>query len=223
MDFTKLIQQLDALLQKFEEIDRIRKYDDFSGLGGDVYIEYVTLCRAAVDRIAGPTSTYADEVRRIADPSARDEGFKIPRLCGVIKALRHDLQNGYLERFQDIAHAEIFSDFLDMAAYLLEKNYKDAAAVMIGGVLESHLRQLCIRHSIEVEVPSGNGTAPKKADTMNTDLAKASVYSKLVQKNVLGWLDLRNKAAHGKYLDYSTDNVRLMLDGVQNFISQFPA
>ena len=88
MDYTKLIPQLDALIKKFDEINRAKQFNDFSGLGGDVYIEYVTLCRAAVDRIAGPSSTYAQEVRRIADPSAKDEGFKIPRLCGVVRALR---------------------------------------------------------------------------------------------------------------------------------------
>lgn len=223
MDITKFTQQLDALVQKYESIDRTKKYDDFSGLGGDIYIEYVTLCRAAVDRIAGSTSIYAEEVRRIADPSARDEGFKIPRLCGVIKALLYDLQQGYLERFQDIAHGEIFSDFLDMADYLLEKSYKDAAAVMVGGVLESHLRQLCIRNGLPTEFTSAKGVEAKKADTLNTDLTKANVYSKLEQKNVLAWLDLRNKAAHAKYSEYTIDNVRIMLEGVRQFVSRFPA
>jgi hypothetical protein len=38
-----------------------------------------------------------------------------------------------------------------MAQHLLEQNYKDAAAVMVGGVLEEHLRQLCIAASVPVE------------------------------------------------------------------------
>lgn len=223
MDIANLIQQMDALAKKYEEINSIKEHNDFSGLGGDVYIEYVTLCRAAVDRIAGPASTYAEEVRRIADPSAKDEGFKIPRLYGVIKALRYDLEHGYLERFRDIAHAEIFSDFLEMAEYLLEKSYKDAAAVMIGGVLESHLRQLCVRNGLPTEFTSTRGVEPKKADALNADLAKANVYSKLEQKSVLAWLDLRNKAAHAQYSEYTIDHVRLMLDGVRQFLSRFPA
>ncbi len=223
MDTSAFVKQLDALVDRFEEIKENSRYEDFSGLSAVIYIEYTTLCSAAVDRIAGPTSKYAEQVRRIAEPSARDEGFKIPRLCGVIKALRLDLTHGHLERFQDIAHAEIFADFLDMSQYLLDKAFKDAAAVMIGGVLESHLRQLCKRYGLPIDVPAGTGTAPKKADTMNGDLAKAGVYDKLGVKNVVAWLDLRNKAAHANYAQYAAENVRLMLDGVRQFVAQYPA
>jgi len=38
---------------------------------------------------------------------------------------------------------------------------------------------------------------------MNADLAKVKVYGILEQKNVTAWLDLRNRAAHGKYLEFS--------------------
>ena len=48
-----------------------------------------------------------------------------------------------------LVSAEIFSDFLEMAAHVLEQDYKDPAAVMIGTVLEENLRQLC--HSAGIE------------------------------------------------------------------------
>ena len=87
-----------------------------------------------------------------------------------------------------------------MADYLTQQGYKDAAAVVVGSVLEQHLRKLSQRNSIDV-VQSGG--APKKADALNSELAGATVYSKLVQKNVTAWLGLRNKAAHGEYTEYT--------------------
>ena len=41
-----------------------------------------------------------------------------------------------------------------------------------------------LKHKVDVDVPANNGTRPKKADLMNSDLAKAVAYSGLDQKNV---------------------------------------
>jgi len=95
-----------------------------------------------------------------------------------------------------LVSAEIFSDFLEMAAHLLAQDYKDPAAVMIGSVLEENLRQLCHSAGIETEIEKDGILIPKSADRINSDLAKAEVYTKLDQKSVTAWLDLRNKAAH---------------------------
>ena len=44
----------------------------------------------------------------------------------------------------------IFGDHIEMAAHLLAEGYKDAAAVIAGGVLEAHLRLLAQNRDIEV-------------------------------------------------------------------------
>jgi hypothetical protein len=102
----------------------------------------------------------------------------------------------------------------------LQQGYKDPAAVVVGTVLEEQLRKLSQKAGISLEQVNG---APKKADGLNSELAAVQTYSKLDQKNVTAWLDLRNKAAHGKYSEYSLDQVVLMLQGVQNFTSRLPA
>ena len=101
-----------------------------------------------------------------------------------------------------------------MAEYLLAEGYKDPAAVVIGSVLEEHLRQVCAKNGIGV----ASAGKPKKADQLNAELAGSGIYTKLDQKSVTGWLDLRNKAAHGKYSEYTKERVDLMLDGVRNFL-----
>src|SRR5262249_46662449 len=137
-----------------------------------------------------------------------------------LRAVRDELTGGWLQTTKSLVSAEIFADFLDMAEYLLSEGYKDPAAVMIGSVLEEHLRQLCSANHIDIEVITPNRVTPKKADALNADLAKASVYSKLDQKSITAWLDLRNKAAHGKYSEYTTEQVRLMSQGVTEFIAR---
>lgn len=139
---------------------------------------------------------------------------------GILKAVKQEIDGGWLFTVKGLISAEIFSDFLEMAEYLLKEGYKDPAAVMTGSVLEEHIRQLCLRNSIPIETIKDGKPNPKKADSMNSELASASVYNKLDQKNITAWLDLRNKAAHGLYLEYTKEQVEIMYLGVTNFISR---
>jgi hypothetical protein len=143
----------------------------------------------------------------------------IPHVAGVLTALQMAYHAGYLDSISELVRAELFSDFVEMSEYLLSEGYKDPAAVVIGSVLEEHLRQLCVKNGIAVIV----GSKAKKADQMNADLAARSIYSKLDQKSIISWLDLRNKAAHGKYSDYSKDQVALLIQGIQDFLTRNPA
>jgi hypothetical protein len=111
-----------------------------------------------------------------------------------------------------------------MADHVLSEGYKDPSAVLIGSVLEEHLRKLCLKNSIPVEFTDTRGiNHPKKSDTLNAELANAGVYSKLDQKNVTAWLDLRNKAAHGQYTQYTQQQVELLLMSVRDFVTRNPA
>ena len=141
---------------------------------------------------------------------------------GLLKALKQEIDGGWLVTVKGLVSAEIFTDFLEMAGHLLEENYKDPAAVMIGSVLEEHLRQLCKNNGIDITIPDTRTgkDVPKKADRMNTDLYTAGVYNKLYQKTILSWLDLRNQAAHGHYTEYDIKQVRLMESGVVDFIAK---
>ncbi len=108
---------------------------------------------------------------------------------GILKAIKTEIDEGWLNTVKGIISSEIFSDFLDMANHLLNENYKDPAAVMIGSVLEEHLRQLCNKNDIDTEIKKPDKIIPKKADILNADLTKAGIYNKLDQKNVTAWLD----------------------------------
>jgi hypothetical protein len=72
--------------------------------------------------------------------------------------------------------------------------------------------------SVPVEDSSSGSVRPRKAESLNADLVKTGKYTVSEQKQETAWLDLRNKAAHGKYSEYVKQQVGLMLDGVRDFI-----
>ena len=140
-------------------------------------------------------------------------------LPGILSALRSDIERGFLQSTSELINAQLFSDFLEMADYLLSDGYKEAAAVLVGGVLEEQLRKLASKNGL----PILTGARPTKAEQLNADLTRAGVYPILDQKNVTAWLGLRNKAAHGRHTEYTKEQVVLMLSGVRDFVVRLPA
>ena len=199
----EIIQQIDRALNVYKEHRTRAEYDDLSDLHEGIHAEVRAIVFGTIDRIAPPGGVYRNSNTLI-------------NMVGVLRALRREYDEGYLTTVKGLVRAEVFADFLGMAEHLLEQDYKDPAAVLVGGVLEEHLRSLCADRSIPTET-SGR---PKKADAMNAALFRASACNKLDQKNVTAWLDLRNKAAHGSYDQYTQEQVRMMLFGVTEFTAR---
>lgn len=206
-------KQLCDIVDEYELVANQRKYDEFK------LIDLQTRCVAAIERIVGRNSVYFDRIKRIDELRNRVH-YKLPAQVAVARALLFDIRGGYLESFEQIIRGDLFADYLEMAVHLEENGYKDPAAVLAGSTLEAHLRKLCDRHEI---VSVSDGGKPKKADTLNADLQKAGVYNKLDQKNITAWLDIRNKSAHGKYDEYTREQVRILIDSVRDFINRHPA
>jgi hypothetical protein len=183
--------------------------------------EITTLSCAAIRRLAPPGSAYLEQMESVLKNTlksisrSRDEEVEF-RLQGVLSALRGDYEAGRLQSFEELIHADLFSDFLEMAEFFLQEGYKDPAAVMAGGVLEEHLRKLCGKHGVTIP-------AKPSLNTMNTDLAKKGAYTKNDQQQVTTWARYRNDAAHGNYSNYTNGEIRLMVAGIRDFISRNPA
>lgn len=181
-----VIKQIDELRETLKGWISKSRYPDGSDIPEVVRVELVTRAQALIARFAPSGTSYVANVEQLAKqyPPLSHSHMFISEIPGILNALSKDYSAGYLKTIKELIHADVFSDFLEMADHLLEEGYKDPAAVLGGGVLEEHLRKLCEKHGI-LAVQAGR---PKKAETMNTDLAGASVYSKLDQKNVTAWL-----------------------------------
>ena len=132
----------------------------------------------------------------------------------ILRASLDDFSGGYISLHR-LVEAEVYDSLLEQSEELLSKGYKDAAAVLIGGVLEEHLRSMCSARGISTARSKGGR---KTIDnTLNADLAKAGAYNKLKQKQITAWADLRNNAAHGNYSEYNKADVSGFLEGVLNF------
>lgn len=215
------IAQIDALLAEIVPQLRDKSYE--SGVSkvfeGTSYVGQRLLTRAvaAIERLAPPGSRYVVDAQ--GEDSYFGALFDLPRLAAILQALRDDYEAGHVRSVEQLIHADVFEDFLEMADELQGHGYKDPAAVIAGSVLEEHLRKLASANGEPIEVSPGR---TMKADAINARLGK-SVYNKLEQKSVTAWLDLRNKAAHGQYDEYDAGQVAALIAAVREFMVRHPA
>jgi len=217
MDVNRIIDRVDFLINQGNQT----LLTQWTGSGGAKYVNrggfsgFRSASLSFIGQLFGVENTYYKEFN-----SSCSDHYKTHAESGIniLISIKNELENGWLTSYRQLVTADIFSDFLEMSKYLLDEKYKDPAAVMVGSVLEEHLRQLCKNHAIEITFIKGNDLIPKKADVINSDLVKAGVYGVLEQKQVTSWLHLRNSSAHGKYNDYTIDQVNLMYNGVLDFI-----
>ena len=166
-----LIKRIDDLLGEYDNMRSKSKYDDLSDLKGDGDIsKFETRALATIESISAPNSAYAKQASYKDANSGYLQVASIPNLVGILQALKADITDGYLWKMNELIHADIFADFIEMARYLLEEKYKDAAAVLVGGTLEEHLRKLCVKNSIPIHIVKNDKNVYKKAGQMKGKL-----------------------------------------------------
>jgi hypothetical protein len=224
-----VLAEIDSVLAEYKSVEAEyghREGEDEYEIAAPHPVEsrITTLLLSAIHRHAPPRSPYISRAELAERCFIQNDDGLIRELAGILQALRADYEGDRIKTFQELVHSDLFADLLEAADYLLGETYKDPAAVMAGGVLEQHLREVCRKHGIDTTFTTpGGDTKPKMIDTMNADLARASAYGKIEQKQVTAWAGIRNAAAHGEYGKYDDNQVRQMVVGIRDFISKYPA
>ncbi len=222
IDDKAVLRIIDQVVEEWNAFSKGAQQKDCSDKSIIAVTTVTNRLASVLDKFALPGSVHKRSLEKIlaevgfpfVDPYMYHE-----RLVGVLLALRRDYELGQLQSVAELVHADTFADLIEMASYLREQGYKDPAAVIVGSVLEQHLRELCNKNG-NLVLRNGKN---KKADLLNTELAKQNVYNKIDQKSVTSWLGLRNNAAHGNYDKYTTGQVQVMIDAVRNFVVRYPA
>lgn len=211
----QILDRLDALIKKADEVLSTHRPNPpnvigFPTLSTEPFSEWQTQSLSYLTNLFGSNHVYVQHFKEGVEGPRRGH---VKKGKGIIKAVREDIEGGYLKRIETLVSADIFTDFLEMAEYLLKQGYKDPAASLIGAVLEDGLRKIC--SAAEVTLKS-----KEDISSLNHKLADANVYNRLTQKKIQVWNDVRNNADHGKFDEYDQDDVIEMLKGVQSFLEQ---
>ena len=172
----------------------------------------ITEAMNLIKKTCGDSSDHYVRLKEITDSKNYHENDAV-KYKGVIEAAYNDYKDGFAN-LDSFVRAEIFEDFLSMAEYLLEQGYYVPAASLAGGVLEDSLRKLSDKNNISY-------IEKTKINSLNTELAKASIYNALISKEIIAKADIRNNADHGKYDQFTEDNVKDMIIWIRRFIAEY--
>jgi hypothetical protein len=214
----RIIEKFEALLQEGQQILSNCGWDGRSYRAHPNDIEYRRFRAEAtnlVKRACGEDSDHYQELKRLAEGERTSGNSYYFKDCfGVLQAAHRDFEGGYLFDLRSLVAADLLGDFIDQAETLVKEGYHVPAASLAGAVLEDTLRKLC--HKNNILVPERT-----KIDKLNADLARAVVYSKLVQKRITALADIRNNADHGHFDKFSSDDVEDMVKWLRRFTADY--
>jgi hypothetical protein len=190
--------------------------NDYHGQVGDVdYVRFRTEALNLVRRACGEDSDHYAQLKRLAEEgTSAFNSYYFKDCFGALEAADRDFKEGMLLDVRTIVSAEVLDDFLEQAEHLLVGGYHVPAASLAGAVLEDTLRTLSTKKGLPV---------PDKTtiDGLNSSLAKAGAYDKLILKRITAIADIRNNADHGHFDKFSKDDVVDMMKWVRRFTADF--
>jgi hypothetical protein len=118
-----------------------------------------------------------------------------------------------LSDIKGVLKADLLDNEIKKANELLKNNYIRASGVILGVVLESHLKNICENHNLKIS---------KKSPTLSdfNDIIKSN---EIIDVPNWRWLqrlgDIRNLCAHAKDREPTKDEVLELLDGTKKVIT----
>jgi hypothetical protein len=180
-----------------------------TGQGQAHFFGWRTQALSALNAILGENDIYTIEFRKFANYQSG------PYSClEILRRLYSDIENGYLQKTVNIISAEVFKDFLEMGDHLLVQGYKDPAASLTGAILEDGLRRIANNNGITV-------TARDDLTSLRDKCVGKKIFNNLVRQQITTWTTLRNSADHGKFGEYTEQQVDSMISDVRSFLAAY--
>lgn len=202
----------DDIIIKFNELieKSKRSCEEFTAskdgnLTPDLYWEVRTSGLNLLARLTNQDSFYVRELRDMKNINAFI-------MKGILEAALVDFTQGFMADNKLLVSAEVFADFLVQAEVLLENDYKDAAAVIIRAVLEDGLRRVCNARGLQFNARDGINELAKS-------LVKANTITSVQFKEIEAKKEVGNKAAHGKFSEFTKEDVVAFHEFVQRFLA----
>lgn len=214
MVYDNLMDRLNYLIENGKQVLSTRYPLGRGVIGGDrvkqeLFFPWQAGSLSFLKAVFGDSSTHFQGFQENCKHSTYESAL---RGKSILIAAKEDIEGGYLRKLETLVAADIFTDFLEMAEYLVDEGYKDPATSLIGAVLEDGLRKIARSNSITLK-------SRENISSLNQKLANAQIYNRIIQKRIQVWNDIRDNADHGNFSEYSLDLVKEMLGGVRDFLA----
>jgi hypothetical protein len=197
---------------KLEQPSRDGSTKSFQGEDKSQVIGWLTKSRNILEITFGLQSPHVRHFDALIPKYGLDHvssSFYVYPFIGVLSGALSDLENGYLTGQEFFIAGEVFDSIMEQAKHLVQNNYKDPAAVLARVVLEDALKRIARAEGVDEN---------QRASVINDELKKKGRFSQPLWRFIQGWLDIGNSAAHGKFDQYTQDDVVKMIEDIERFL-----
>jgi hypothetical protein len=168
-------------------------------------------------RVFGQESTYYQSFKSEVTHSTAS---RARRGIGILTAAEKDLRGDWLETTSGAISRDVLTDMMRLAKAQLEAKNLRAATIISGAVLEKQLRNLCLAKGIKVHNEVQNKAIAKKGLQLTGEAYKKKIYDRQENKEIIGWLELSDKAADEKSEEPPVELVKSMVIGMFSFLTK---
>jgi len=184
------------------------RYEDFRRLYKDERRKDkdVTLLTYTIsDYIIGLTITMGWEKQIVVDPKSALPKFQ--QQMAILESAERRFESSLFE-IKQLLQADLFDSEIDSARELLKNGYLRAAGAVAGVVLEKHLEQVCVSHSVVI----------KKKKPSISDYNEALKANEIIEVPTWRFIqhlsDLRNLCDHKRTREPKPEEIEDLINGV---------
>lgn len=204
--------RIKALIEESREIAALGKPSEFGGLiiEGEARLNaWLVKLKTIIEVTFGQDSPHHRQMLELTSLLIQYSS-QVQAIEGLLIGALDDLESGFLVGQEFLIAGEVFDSVLEEAKHLNQSGYKDCAAVLTRVVLENALRRIARSEGVNDN---------KKASQINVELRKLGRYPQPQWRLVQACLDLGNAAAHGRFDEYSDEDVQRRVEDVERFLA----
>lgn len=185
------------------------------------FVEWRTSCIAILDQVVPVGSLLRKTVDAL--DTLNNEPSKVEFAVAFLRSVRKELERGSLDALSLQIEANVLTDYMAQASELLAEKGEELtyipAAVLAGASLERALRTLCEALAPPEPVKNERGEFLGMNALIDT-LKRRQAFNELQSKQLRAWAAIRNSAAHGKFEEFTRNQVEQMLAGIGDFLAR---
>jgi len=211
----KIEQRLGELIDMAIEVERSKR-----AMMGDYAVDTIlsqqwfSSCLSLISRLVGEKDNYFRSFKNLERDIGRLSCLNFG--LGILYALREDLKKGLLIHRDLYVAAEVYDEVLLQAYFLLGKQKKELAVLLMGTVLHSVLRRLCVKNEIYF-----NNRDEVLALNERLYQAELVTYNPLIYKKIIYWYDIQQRVLQGETDQFDQKDAEGMHKWLRFFLERF--
>lgn len=187
------------------------------------YVMWRTQVINLLDRVLPAKSSLRKRVGEFLN--FRNTASSANEILFTLSAAENDFKSDMFDDLEKRIEAVVSVNYMEQAEDLIKESTDTSrsyvpAAVLAGAVLEKNLRTLCVKNVPPISVTKPGGKK-KTLNPLIDDLKAANVFNEIYAKQLRTWADIRNAAAHGRFEEFTKDQVASMIKGINQFLLDY--